>query len=342
MLIAMVVCAGEWTGNATFGHQYLKNDGAISESTDYLYLDLSFVEKINSDFSVGASLSSGGADPRDPYQELSGEFTTKSFNLNEAYFTYDFRYEGNSSLHFVGGKFSKNFTSVSQLMWDEDLTFEGWGLGTESLVDGNMVYINTGLYRLDEFAATKDDPQLAVAQLGTSGFKYGLEYDLFVTSYGFDNIKGRAPLAWSTGTNTLDVLGNYLYDYDAVEFGGVFTKPLNDGTEIGFIGNWVKNADSDDKAYLLGVLYGDPDVDTKGEWRLMVSKQKIEADALMDCFVNSNFHSGTTNAKGVELDFIYGMGKDVVFDFNYTKSTDNEAIVPVDQTQWRTELLINF
>ena len=341
MLIAMTVFAGTWTGDAEFGHKYLKNKGAVSESTDYLYLDLSFVERINADFTVGASLTSGGTDPRDPYQELSGEFSTKNFNLNEIYFVYESMLD-KTSVEFIGGKFSKNFNSVSQLMWDEDLTFEGWGFGTESYMDGNTVYIDGGLYRLDEFVATKDDPQLAVIQLGMEGTDLGLNYNVFVTSYGYDNIKGYLPLTWSTGTNTLNPLGRYLYDYDAIEFGGTFVKPLNDGTEIGLLGNWIKNNDSDDVAYLIGATYGSPVIVHRGDWRLMVSTRKVETDSVMDCFTDSDFHSGVTNAKGIELDFIYGLGPDVSLDFNYTNSEDNVGLNPAEQTTWRTELLINF
>ncbi|MCK9597147.1 putative porin [Candidatus Pacearchaeota archaeon] len=342
ILFATIISAAEWTGSASLGYQHVKDYIAVDDSTNYIDLDLSFIENVSADLELGASIGSSNGDPRVTTQVLSGNMETKDFRLKKAYLSYNYSLDESTLLSFTGGKFGKNFVSASDMIWDKDLAFEGFGFDlVHTLLEGNKVYFHSGVYNLDEFTAADNDPKLVVSQLGISGKYQDINYDVYGGLINYYNIKNKLPLKWTVNSNSLNLLGNYTYDYDAIEFGSTFTKTIGEN-EIKLLGNWIENTDSDDKAYLLGIEYGNLTVVDKEDWKLYSNIRKIEQDSVLDCYTDSDFHSGMTNSKGYKVGLEYGIEKNLKLDVNYTKTKDHESLAPVEQSLFKTELVINF
>jgi len=56
-------------------------------------------------------------------------------------------------------------------------------------------------------------------------------------------------------------------------------------------------------------MVGMPDIKQRHDWQVFGAYKKLEADAVMDAFTDSDFHLGGTNAKGFILGGYYGVEK---------------------------------
>jgi hypothetical protein len=65
--------------------------------------------------------------------------------------------------------------------------------------------------------------------------------------------------------------------------------------------------DSGSTAWLVRATLGAPNADQPGLWNVSASYRVIDPDALLDAFVDSDFHLGGTNAKGWTIGATYGL-----------------------------------
>lgn len=77
-----------------------------------------------------------------------------------------------------------------------------------------------------------------------------------------------------------------------------------------------------DTGYLAQLRIGYPVIRMRGEWSVGGGYRRIESDAVVDAFVDSDFHLGGTNAKGFVLGGSYGISKNTWFTARYFSATE--------------------
>ncbi|MEA3390691.1 MAG: putative porin [Pseudomonadota bacterium] len=67
--------------------------------------------------------------------------------------------------------------------------------------------------------------------------------------------------------------------------------------------------DGGDTGWYANLVVGKPDLAEPGDWRVSLGYRRVETDAVLDAFADSDFHLGGTNAKGWILGGAYAIGK---------------------------------
>lgn len=76
------------------------------------------------------------------------------------------------------------------------------------------------------------------------------------------------------------------------------------------------------KAYGLNLLVGYPEIHEAGQWNVQGGYKRVESDAVVDAFTDSDFHLGGSNAQGYSLAARYGIGHDVWFSTRWLSATE--------------------
>ena len=92
--------------------------------------------------------------------------------------------------------------------------------------------------------------------------------------------------------------------------------------ELAFFAEYVKNprAVDHDTGYLMGARIGAKKVAGPGQWQASYNYRRLERDAVLDIFPDSDFYSGGTHVQGHEATLSYGLAKNVSLDFDYYRS----------------------
>ncbi len=253
-------------------------------------------------------IATGSDDPVSTNQTLTEAFTTKNVGLDLACF--DIHPGALDGLSLVGGKMKNPFhrPAKTELVWDGDLNPEGMAFDAS---------VKTG-FGLKAFGCVagfwvqerKKDPDswMAGAQAGASFQPAGSPVSVTAAAgfYHYENLKGFAPLVEDDDGfgNTLDAVTGgtgtsyaYALPYNLVEgivevsgaFGPVKATVFFDG---------VRNLDgeSGDTGWLVGAKASLPGgVSVHGNWR------RVERDAVVGVFTDSDFIGGGTGGRGLEL-----------------------------------------
>ena len=175
-------------------------------------LRLAVDTKVTESVKAGIRLATGNVpDPVSTNQTLGNTGSQYEFNLDRAYLKYEaVDDEGFKWLTVSGGRIANpwyvgggEFTGGSELVWDIDLSFEGFAAtyrhslsGSDSLKttndDKRSIFITAGAFPLQEAALSANDKWLFGSQVGLDwgfenqdSFKAGLAY------YDYENIKAR-------------------------------------------------------------------------------------------------------------------------------------------------------
>ncbi|MGK9233972.1 putative porin [Inquilinus limosus] len=144
-------------------------------------------------FSTDIRLAAGNdLDPVSTNADMATALGNKNFNLDRAYI----RYEGDplgtgGRLKVDAGRFGNPFYSTD-LVWDEDVNFDGFALGyRQPVLDQLDAWAAVGLFPLQEFAFSSRDQVLYGGQIGVdwrpdedTAVKLGVAY------YDFNNMLG--------------------------------------------------------------------------------------------------------------------------------------------------------
>ncbi len=317
----------EFKGDLRLRYQYEKRDSDdTARHRERLRYRFGFVAEAHDDVRVGMRLASGSDDPRSTNQTFQDAFSTKGIHLDEAYVEI-VPWEG---LSILAGKFGKAFTTTDDLLWDGDIAFEGqiirmWLPGP---ADNIAWSVSAGLFVLDEVKTSGDDPHMFVAQ---PVFKVMLsdavDAQLTLAYHAFNHVKGTS-LEHSAGTNTkegseAEVLSSEVlsYDFDSFNPAAVvaYSWKSASGTKykINLIGDYVYNTDSKDSGYLVGAKIGHAKVKEQGSWDVYYNLRRLERDAFLDVFPDSDFYGGRTNVTGHEIVLKYALAKNVSFGLDY-------------------------
>lgn len=144
-------------------------------------------------FATDIRLATGNdVNPVSTNADMSTALGNKNFNLDRAYV----RYQGDpfgtgGELKGLAGRFGNPFYSTD-LVWDEDVNFDGFALGyRQPVLDQLTAWAAVGLFPLQEFAFSSRDPVLYAGQIGADWqADENVAVKLGVAYYDFQNYLG--------------------------------------------------------------------------------------------------------------------------------------------------------
>lgn len=338
-IVPTIVHAAEWhermkiKGDFRHRHEMIREEGKVDQNRWRIRARLAAEVDVSESWSAAIALASGSDDPISTNQTLTDGFSTKPFGLDLAYF--DFHPSSIKNLHVIAGKMKQPFETVdkTELLWDGDLNPEGLAIKfSGKLSEAVKIYLNgAGLYIKDR---DPDDESYMGGVQGGFDVKAAKKIKIMVGVgyYDYEGAKGK-PFFYSTSKSfgnskaTGDV---YAVDFNEAEAMGMLDVSLSEKAAIKLYGNYVQNtaADSLSAGWLFGAAVNKGK--DKGSLKVYANYRKLEADAVVGAFTDSDFIGSGTNGKGLELGAAYGVAKNVNFDLTYfvnkkgLKSTDTE------------------
>jgi hypothetical protein len=286
---------------------------------------------VNDEWDVGLRIVSGTEDPVSSNQDLTNGFTTKDIWLDWGYL--DYHPGAIKGLHVVGGKMKNPFYCVgkNQLVWDGDLSPEGVaGAYKTALGESTELFANGGGFWIRKDEGDEGGQGLWGAQVGLTQALEGVKVTGGISYFDYGGVQGDPTLNYK-GKSSGNIFENgvYVSDFNIIELFGELGFSLMD-IPMGFFGNFVCNTGaehtSEDQGYMMGYTFNkakDP-----GTWQAGYNYRRIEKDAVVGAFNDSDFIGGGTDGHGHELTFKYIVAKNVATSVGYflnEKGDDNNA-----------------
>jgi hypothetical protein len=256
-------------------------------------------------------LATGGDDPVSTNQTFGDGFSTKDIGVDLAYVEWDF-VEGWA---LIAGKMPKPWFRAggSTLVWDNDLNPEGLAVEFQH----RKLFGSVGSYIITERAAGPES-RLNTLQAGVdlpfsdySGLIIALSY------FDYTNTIGQAPFYDDDPQgNSVDANGNYVFDYNEVEFAAEY-RTLAGNWPLTFFGNYVVNteATAEDSAYSVGVIAGK--ARNPGSMQFGYSWHDTDADGVNATYNDSDLADGQTDASGHYFRARYQLRENIYFNGSF-------------------------
>jgi hypothetical protein len=263
------------------------------------------------------------------------------------------RYRIRDEFNTVLGRFGQPWLGTD-LVWANDLSYDGLAATwTPSLTPAVRGFGLLAALPVQNVGAASADKWLYAGQVGATatssansiGGMVGLGY------FYYKNITGKlsppgstineftAPLFAQKGNTYFNIssdpsrpLLGLAADYHLINLTGLVDFPAFAGKRVLVTGDFVRNVafNSDavsqrvgtyvapmTKAYLVRVAVGSSQVAVLNDWQFFVAYRRVERDAVLDAFNDSDFHLGGTDAKGYSIGGLYGLSNNVVLALRY-------------------------
>jgi hypothetical protein len=275
----------------------------------------------NLDYTIG--LATGPAKPTATNATLDGSFSTKSIGLDLGFITWTLPFDQSGNVKAVAGKMRNPFfrSGGNQLMWDSDVTPEGFVLSYGSTKgEKSSIFATSSLLWVEE-NSTADDIFLVAAQagpqiqLGSGGsLAVGGGYYYYSSKYvGGDwaPIEGFIDLTLKAAGHPVQVYGDVFYNHKANNEKLAWIA----GTKIGL-------------AAPLSIGY---------------SYRILEANSLPESFIHSDFAGGESDSKGHSVVASVKLAPDVtlnsIFQLN---ERDTATTKPIEFMTLQFNLSVKF
>lgn len=327
--------------------------------------------KVNNSVNAGIRISTGNTrNPVSTNQTLGNTGNRYDTVIDRAYLKYtDVNNDGYEWLDLWGGRIPNPWFNTD-LIWDSDLSFEGISgtarynfAGGDSLYDltetNKEIFLTMGVFPLQEFRRTSNDPFLLGAQIGGSvEFQNQSSFKVAASYFYYDDIQGdlapvgvnpndiNEPEFFQYGNSLFDIsdqndLNTFLFGYASdFEILGL-TAQLGLSTfapyRLTLTGEYVENIGYENSSvqrrlndpdyqkettgYQMRVDFGWPSAKIAGNWKIYAAYKHLERDAVFGAFTDSDFHGGGTDAEGFILGADYGLFKNTWLSFRWI-STD--------------------
>jgi hypothetical protein len=319
-------------------YQYEDTTGSEERNRGRIRYRITVDGQVVDNMAVVLRLASGSSDPRSTNQTFDDVFSSKPINLDQAFV----KYTPAKWVELDGGKISNPFWSPSDLLWDSDINPEGVAAKLSFDVDSVDIFVNTGFFVLDE-KSSEDDVLMYAVQPGVKvGFAENGHVKLAAAFYGFSNLDGNT-LNFSAGSNTGFDTG-LVFDYNSFAISAEvgMDKVSEPVPYIAVFGEFIDNPDPDDDntGYLGGLKFGAKSIKEGGQWQATYMYRRLERDAWLDVFPDSDFLGGATNAQGHEAIVEVGLMKNVTLGFDYYHAEEIEG--DTDQDLFQADLVFKF
>ena len=294
-------------GDIRYRYENREDNGVTKKSRERIRARIGVYGDATETLSFGTRIATGGTGITSTNQDLDGSAANKSIGLDLAYMTiHSLLIEGADT---TLGKMKQPWKSVSDLIYDSDVTPEGIAFNYAA---GNISY-HVGHFILDEQLG--DDAQLASAQVVLD---VSDTLTLGTTFYTFSNMENN-PLAGKSD-NTTD-------EFELTEFFAIY-KIKSTPLPVSLFANYVENGavDADNTAYMIGA-------ETKqGAWSFAYNYRDIEINAIYDEWADSDFHNGGTGGDGHKYKVKYTLRDNLSLGATYF-DTETEAGEEVNTLQ---------
>ncbi len=265
--------------------------------------------KVVGRMATGTSTDSSSPDPISTNDSFDDFFRKKPIHLDLAYAEYAPVVPGFSTVQLVGGIMENPLWTVTPMVWDGDLSWDGFAAKVRQSVGESLVlFSNNGVFLLD--SDESEPSSLWVTQGGMSVTPFpGAEQDLL------KHLKLTGALAYHDYRNVANA-GKAGTDPIARESDNTAAamdfNQLNPSVEVAsqlgsipmaLFGDWVHNTSSSTEGndgFAIGIKVGKAKTPwslTEG-WEVGYLFERLEQDAAFDEFVDSDFGGGGTNRLG--------------------------------------------
>ena len=295
---------------------------------------------MNETVTIGFQFATGSDNPVSTNQTLTGGFSSKSVNTDEAFFQWQPHLVKQSAV--IGGKMENPFVSPgkSELIWDTDLRPEGLAYKYSFSPDTLKLFINAAYFWVEERPSDNDAVMLG-GQGGIMCRKWNTDFVLGLGYFDYQNARYNAPFYNSHDSfgNSVDSNGGYLYDYNEIEImGSLVTHRLFTESSL-FFDSVVNTAPGvkDNLGWLGGFSMGTNK--KPGSVSLRYSYQIVEKDALIGAFTDSDFIDGGTDGKGHKISITFQIAQNSTCEATYFH---NQKGIDHGEKYRRGHLALNF
>lgn len=302
---------------------------------------------------MGITLASGSDDGAVSTNETLGDYFNKDdIWIDKAYL----RYEPISGVAVVGGRMPNPFYSTD-MVWDTDINPEGVALDLKRTFGPASVFAVAAYLPLQERELDSRDRYLVAGQVGA---RYALADSVSVTGaaayYNFQNIKSRknpaqgsqiydytAPAALAKGNSIFNMrtdgkttLAGLASDFDVLNITAAAEYTGFENLAVRLTGDFAKNlaydrreiellqaeasVPSGDTAWQARVDFGTTSSGRRGDWMVSAAYKRIETDAVLDIFTDSDFALGGTDVEGYILEGEYAVADGATFNLKWLSS----------------------
>lgn len=294
------------SGDFRYRFENIQEDKKAERDRQRIRLRLNLEALLDDYWKVGTQVTTGGlTDPVSTNQTLGDDFNRKPIDLSQAYLEYKALF---NNLKLTAGKAPNPFVNVgkNQLIWDGDLTFEGIsGNAGLDILSSMSVFLNGAGFWIREQSAGFD-PMLYGAQAGLKGTFGDMKYTLGGSYYLYQVAQGQKTFVDNNngfGNSTVDAstYKTYRYNYKIAEafFELGFILPFFELPATVF-GNAVKNTDDSvsvgNTAYNAGITLNK--AKAEGSWQFTYYFRRLDCDAVIGAYTDSDFGGGGTNSLG--------------------------------------------
>lgn len=339
-------------GDLRYRHEMLDTDESDARHRHRIRARLGVTGKVSEYSTVGFQVATGSSDPVSTNQSLDDAFSTKSIGIDLAFF--ETRHPGLPGLKLTAGKMHNPFLipGSSELLWDTDLNPEGGALNwSRESKDLTVTIVAAGLW-IDERSSGDDSWVGAVEGLARfhvnerkSSLAVGGGHFNYVNVRGFepfydaDDSYGNTMAAFVSGADTTH---GYATEFELLE---AFVEIRHNvgPYPVTIMGDFVTNtaADSLNTGWLAGFTLGR--AKAPGSWEVRYNYRRVEADAVVGIFTDSDFREGGTDARGHELGGSLQLAANTTFSVTYfANEIGLGAESPTDFSRLQVDLQLKF
>jgi len=302
---------GDWTdriklkGDFRLRYEGIDEEGEESRARGRYRARLAVTADVQPNVKVIVELASGADNPTSRNVTFDGGFTTKDMGIDLAYVEW----AATDNLTVYGGKMKNPLYRAggAPLVWDSDLNPEGIAVKFSK----GAFFATAANFSVEERSSSSDS-LLVAAQVGGK-FKLGDNLNLTagLGYFAYSNTIGNEPFYdGSSKGNSVDIDGNYIYEYKDTEVFAQLDTRIGDWP-LSVFAQWVSNSEvtEEDSGYSVGAIVGS--AKAKGDMRFIWAYQDIEADAVIGTFNDSDFGGGGTDASGHVLQGMYTVSESI-------------------------------
>jgi hypothetical protein len=164
--------------------------------------DITLGDGFNGGIRIATGESNSPTSPNQTFGASGGNFSKYSLWLDRAFISYDAGPGDGEELTFLGGRFDNPFMST-EIMWDDDLGFDGLALrGKVRMTDEVSTFFSGGyfpVYNTDFNFASNQTAKFESTDKWLSGAQFGIEWKIAtdltakvsVAYYDYSNIQGQ-------------------------------------------------------------------------------------------------------------------------------------------------------
>ena len=311
-LVATPASAQEsWTdrisfkGDVRLRYEAIDEDGEEERNRMRFRTRFGLNAKVTDDVKFVFQLATGGDNPVSTNQTFDDGFSTKDIGVDLAYVDWTVR----DGLNIYAGKMKNPLYRAGSvpLIWDGDLNPEGFAARFTS----GGFFGTVGGFSAEERSSSDDSLLFAVQ----AGYTFAVGENASLTAgagyFAYTDTVGNEPFYdGSANGNTVDINGNYVYDYENTEIFAQFDTKVGDWP-LKIYAHAVQNNEvsSEDTGFAVGAKMGSAKSD--GDMEFSWTFQDIEADAVIGTFNDSDFGGGGTDSDGHLLKAKYAVSKKI-------------------------------